>query len=141
MNKSLIGWIFAVVVLLACFAVIAVAGIAGFSLNNSLTKANQDLAAANSSLTSIKGKLQTAEDQVATLTSSLDSYKSLLCSGDSWSRITSGTKLGNGTGSGTFAGQNFDVYGLDNDVWVVTKNIAMNLNRSCVLLNPSWKSF
>jgi hypothetical protein len=154
MNKALIGWIFAIIVLFACFAVIAIGGIFGYSLNNSLTKTAAELATANqtitqkdsdiqkgkSELTKVNGLLQDAKDETAKIQTALDGLRTLVCASPAWSSINSGARLGDGSGNGNYSGQHFVLYGLDNEVWVVTTNMALNLSRECIVFNPSWKT-
>jgi hypothetical protein len=86
MNQGIIGWIFAVLILFACLAVIAVAAIFGLSMNGDLTNARADLASANDtitqksadldkankSVTKLNGQLQDSLDQATQLQSSMD---------------------------------------------------------------------
>jgi hypothetical protein len=86
MNKAIIGWIFAVVVLLGCLAVIGVAAFVGYGLNNDLTKTKADLVSANDTLTQtsadldkaktnitkLNGDLTVAQDQATQLQTNLD---------------------------------------------------------------------
>jgi hypothetical protein len=77
MNKSIIGWIFAALVLLACLAVIAVAAIVGFSLNNDLTKSKADLATANQTISDQTKELENEKFKAGQLQTSFDDLKNL----------------------------------------------------------------
>jgi hypothetical protein len=75
MNKSIVGWIFAGVVLCACLAVIAGGVLFGLNLNTQLTQTQADLATANQTVTQKSAELDQSKSQAAQLQTSLDALQ------------------------------------------------------------------
>jgi hypothetical protein len=156
MNKSVIGWIFALLVLFACIAVILVGGFFGYSMNADLSKAKADLDTANQTVTQKKADLDKANANLTKITSqlddaktaaddlqtSLDTIKSLLCSdGPSWSSIVASSNYEDTlTGKNNFIGQKFPIYSLNNELWIMSTNIALSAKSNCIVVDPSWKT-
>jgi hypothetical protein len=90
MNKSIIGWVLAGIVLFACLVVIAGGGYFAYDLNTKLTKTTGDLAAANETIskktsdldkankniTKLNGDVKDAQDKAAGIQVSLDDMTS-----------------------------------------------------------------
>jgi hypothetical protein len=89
MNKSSVGWIFSVLVLLSCFVVLAAGGFLGYkwneataslvsakaeltTANEAISKKNSELEKANKNITSLNGEITDAQDKADQLQASLE---------------------------------------------------------------------
>jgi hypothetical protein len=126
MNKSIIGWIFAVLVLFGCMGVIAVGALLGFSMNSDLTKTKADLATANQAATQQSADLEKVNSQVAVLETKFNNTvcKTTVEIDYSTKKTAMDTILAyaNGLGYSAYGADEklfFDINGFT-DLWVVT---------------------
>jgi hypothetical protein len=117
------------------------------TLNGQLSDANKKIADLTSQVDDLttqltERKLQTVSliGEVSDLTISLTTYRSLVCQSRQWDIIvTESNYSGDMSGNNEYEGQTLSIYGFEKDLFFASTNLALNVRRDCIIVNPGWK--